>query len=188
MGPRHYRAVDSGGLSIGGDLDTEGAATMTHSPQDDSQRAEGERRRDIGMALAAARQPDRVTLGRLAYVQALVDSLDGTATIDDATTPDELASGYEDGGRWRGTVTRSLVADGLAEIVRITRSRRPSRHRGYVALLRLTDRPAAVLYLKRMAAALAVYNATPPAGTGGAANSTSTSTTTTEGNQDHETK
>ena len=178
MGPRHYRAVDSGGLSIGGDLNKQGAATMNNAEPNDSLRTEGERLRDVGMALAAARRPDRVTLGRLALVQALVDSLDGTATIDDATPPDEMAAGYEDGGRWRGTVTRSLVADGLATIDGTTRSRRPSRHRGYVARLRLADRPAAIAYLQRMAAALAAYDATPPAGTGGVAHSNSTSTTT----------
>ncbi len=185
MGPRNYGAVDSFGLSGCGDLDTEGAATMT--AQTDDLRAEGERRRDVGMALAAARRPDRVTLGRLALVQALIDSLDGTATIDDATTPEEMAAGYEDGGRWRGTVTRSLVADGLATIDGTTRSRRPSRHRGYVARLRLADRPAAVQYLRRMAAALAAYDATPPAGTGGAADTVTDSTTTTEGKPNHET-
>ncbi len=155
--------------------------------QTDDLRAEGERRRDVGMALAAARRPDRVTLGRLAMVQALVDSLDGTATIDDATTPEELEAGYEDGGRWRGTVTRSLVADGYAEIVGTTRSRRPSRHRGYIARLRLADRPAAVEYLRRMTAALAAYDATPPAGTGGAANTVTDSTDSQQGNPNHET-
>ena len=68
------------------------------------------------------------------------------------------------------------------------RSRRPSRQRGYGARLRLADRPAAVQYLRRMAAALAAYDATPPAGTGGAANTAPDTTTTTEGNQGHETK
>lgn len=180
--------MDSFGLSPYGDLDTEGGATMSeHKAQAVDLVADGERRRDVGMALAAARRPDRVTLGRLALVQALIDSLDETATIDDATSPEEMAQGYDDGGRWRGTVTRSLVADGFAEIVGMARSRRPSRHRGYVARLRLTDRPAAVLYLKRMGTALTAYDATPPAGTGGAANSTSTSTTTAQGHQSNET-
>ncbi len=102
--------------------------------------AEGERRRDEGMNLAAARRPDRVALGRWAFLNALLRSPDGTATIDQATPPDELAAGFIDGGQWRGTVTRSLVADGLAEIAGTTRSIRPSRHRGWVAVLRLTDR------------------------------------------------
>lgn len=124
--------------------------------------AEGERRRDIGMNLAAARRPDRVTLGRLALVSALLRSPDGTATIDAATTPAELAAGFTDGGRWRGTVTRSLVADGLAEITGTTRSVRPSRHRGWVAVLRLVDRGKAADYVRRMTAAFAAYETTAP--------------------------
>jgi len=131
--------------------------------------ADGESRRDVGMALAAARRPDNVSLGRVAMVRALLRSPDGVATIDDATGPDELAAAYNDNGKWRGTVTRSLVADGLAEIVGTTRSRRPSRHRGYVARLRLTNRTMAELYLRRMSAAMALYEATPNAPTNGVA-------------------
>jgi hypothetical protein len=134
--------------------------------------AEGDERRDVGMALAAARRPDRVTLGRLALVRALLESPDGCGTIDDATTGDELSQGFADGGKWRGTVTRSLVADGLAEFIGTTRSRRPTRHRGYVALLRLANREAAMNYLRRLSAAL--NNATPQAATCGAAESDTT--------------
>lgn len=131
--------------------------------------ADGESRRNVGMALAAARRPDNVSLGRCAMVRALLRSPDGIATIDDATTADELASGYDDGGKWRGTVVLSLVRDKLAEIVGTTRSRRPSRHRGYVARLRLADRCKAELYLRRMSAALSQYDATPNAVTNGVA-------------------
>ena len=131
--------------------------------------AEGERRRDVGIALAGARRPDKVTLGRLAMVRALLRSPNGTATIDDATEPDELAAGFADGGRWRGSVTRSLVADGLAEIVGTTRSCRPSRHRGYVARLRLVDRCKAELYLRAMTAAMSTNDATPNTATNGVA-------------------
>lgn len=127
---------------------------------------DAEMRRDVGMALAAARRPDRVTLGRVRLLQALLASPDGTATIDDASTADELSSGFADGGRWRGTVTRSLVADGFAVIVHTTRSVRPSRHRGYVSVLKLVDRVAAENYVATMIAAFAAFNeATPPAGT-----------------------
>ena len=138
-----------------------------------SLRTEGNARRDVGMAFAAARRPDRVTLGRLRMVQALLSSPDGKATIDDATTRDELTSGFADGGKWRGTVTRSLVADGFACIVGTTRSVRPARHRGYVAVLSLTDRTAAAEYVETMTSAFAAfYNATSPAGTDEAAIST----------------
>lgn len=143
---------------------------MTTTTETENRITEGERRRDVGMNQAAARRPDRVTLGRLALVAALLRSPDGTATIDAATEPEDLAAGFADGGRWRGTVTRSLVADGLAEIIRTTRSTRPSRHRGWVAVLRLLDRDKAAAYLRRLTASLAAFNeATPPAATGGVA-------------------
>jgi hypothetical protein len=139
--------------------------------------AEGERRRDIGMNRAAARRPDRVTLGRLAFVSALLRSPIGVASIDDATGPDDLATGFADGGRWRGTVTRTLIADGLAELIGTTRSIRPSRHRGWVALLRLVDQDKARDYLRRMNAALAAYETTPPVAADGVAMPDTTKTT-----------
>jgi hypothetical protein len=131
--------------------------------------AEGERRREIGMNRAAARRPDRVSLGRWALVNALLRSPDGTATIDAATSPNELAAGFADGGRWRGTVTRSLVADGLAEITGTTRSIRPTRHRGWIAVLRLTDRENALQYVRRLSAAFAEIETTPPVAADGVA-------------------
>ena len=129
--------------------------------------AEGERRREIGMALAAARRPDRVTLGRWAMVNALLRSPDGTGTIDAATSPNDLAAGFADGGKWRGAVVLSLLRDGMAEVIGTVRSIRPSRHRGYVAVLRLTDRENAMAYVRRLSAAFATNETTPPAATDG---------------------
>ncbi len=147
---------------------------------------DGETRRDIGMAMAAARRPDRVTLGRVRLLQALLASLDGTASIDDASTADELQTGFADGGRWHGTITRSLVADGFAIIANLTRSVRPSRHRGYVAVLKLCDRTAAQSYVQTMIAAFAAFNeATPPAGTDEAAKPNTTPNTTNHGDSNH---
>jgi len=139
--------------------------------------AEGERRRDIGMNRAAARRPDRVTLGRLAMVRALLRSPIAVASIDDATGPDDLAEGFADGGKWRGAVVLSLLRDGLAELAGHTRSIRPSRHRGWVAVLKLTDRQKAADYLRRMNAALAAYETTPPVAADGVANDQHHSTT-----------
>jgi len=131
--------------------------------------AEGERRRDIGVSLAATRRIDRVAMGRWSLVNALLRSPDGTGTIDAATSPNELAAGFADGGKWRGAVVLSLLRDGLAECVGATRSIRPSRHRGWVCVLKLTDRQAAADYLRRMTAAFAAYETTPPAATDGVA-------------------
>lgn len=132
----------------------------------------GERLRDEGMGLAADRQPDRITAGRAAMLRALLDSADGTAAIDDATPPSEIATGYADGGCWRGTVTRSLAGDGYTELTgEYRRSGRPTRHRSPVAVWRLTDRAAASRHLAYLTAALAAQEATPSAGTDGAAKS-----------------
>jgi hypothetical protein len=124
--------------------------------------AQGECRRDVGMSLAAERRPDRVALGRLAMVDALLRSPDGTATIDAATPPDELAAEFADGGKWRGAVVLSLIRDGVAVITGTRRSVRPSRHRGYVSVLQLIDRTKAMAYAQQVATALAVTNETTP--------------------------
>ena len=122
--------------------------------QADAVVSEGDKLRDVGMAIAAARRPDQVTLGRLAMVRALLGSADGQATIDDATSEDELSGGFADGGKWRGTVTRSLVQDGIAKIIGTAKSRRKSRHSGYVAKLELVDRDKAQNYLRKMTTAI----------------------------------
>jgi len=105
-----------------------------------------------GMTLAADAQTDRVAAGRIALLRALLDSPDGTATIDDAT--DDLTAAYRDGGRWRGSVSRSLAAAGITERASVEQSDRPSRHRGYVTRWRLVDRRRATLMLAGLVAAM----------------------------------
>ena len=143
--------------------------------------ADAERRRDEGMNRAAARRPDRVTLGRLAFIAALLRSPSGIATLDDATAPDELAGKYPDGGKWRGSVALSLAKDGLIAATGATRSRRRSRHRGLLSVWQLTDRAKAENFVRRMTAALAVYanDTTPPVAADGVA--TDTTKTTDQG-------
>lgn len=144
--------------------------------------ADGERRKRVGMALAASNNIDRVTLGRLTLLASLLRSNTGSATIDDATGADDLRNQFADGGRWRGTVTKSVIADGFATIEGVTQSVRPSRHRGYVAVLRLADRASAVDYLRTFAEAVAwiANEKTPPAATDGALDQTLAPTTTKE--------
>jgi hypothetical protein len=144
--------------------------------------ADGEQRKRVGMALAASNKTDRVTLGRLSLLASLLRSNTGSATIDDATGADELRNQFADGGQWRGTVTKSLVSDGFATIEGTTRSLRPSRHRGYVAVLRLADRAGALEHLRTFAEAVdAITNEkTPPAATDGALDQTLAPTTTKE--------
>jgi hypothetical protein len=129
---------------------------------------EGRRRRDVGVALAASRRPDRVTQLRLRLLRHLLASPAGRGTIDDATAADDLTRQFTDGGKWRGSALRSLLSEGLVRICGITRSRRPSRHAGYVAIVELVDRPAAARYVRLTH----TNEATSPAATGEAAAST----------------
>ncbi len=119
-----------------------------------AQRAEGERRRDAGMTLAADRKSLRVKAGKIAFLDALLRSTDGTATLDDATPPDDLQQKFSDGGKWRGSVPLSLSKAGIIEKAGEAISNRPSRHAGTLRLWRLVDRPKAILLRCRLSAAL----------------------------------
>jgi hypothetical protein len=127
-------------------------------PNRDKLRHKGEQRRDAGMGLAAQARPDRVDTGKVAFLKALLRSPDSTATIDDAT--DNLAAEFRDGGKWRGTVTRSLAASRFIEAVGAVKSSRPSRHRGYVTVWRLVDRQRALAYLASLERSLDAQLAT----------------------------
>lgn len=129
--------------------------------QDDTQ-AEAVRRRDAGMEHAATAKPDRVAFGRFAMLSALLRLPNHVGTIDDATGDDAIRSAYEDGGKWRGTVTRSLAKDGFIEKVDAIESRRTSRNCGYVTRWRLVDPAAAQSYVGRLRAVLDAATQTGP--------------------------
>ncbi len=117
-------------------------------------REQGEAEKLRAMTLAAGAKPDKVTLGKVAFLRALLMSPDGTATIDDATA--DLAAEFADGGKWRGTVCLSLATAGNIERVGVVKSDRPSRHSGYVTRWRIRDRRKAALLLSRLVAAMDV--------------------------------
>lgn len=153
---------------------------------DRSHIAQGERLRDEGLKLAADAAPDRVTLGRVRMLRAMIGAADRTATIDDATPPDEIATGYADGGYWRGQVPRSLATEGVIEATGNYRpSIRPSAHRRPNAVWRLIDLPRALAYISLASHALDTNDATPAAGTTGA-DSSNSQQTTKQGNLNHE--
>ena len=108
----------------------------------DKLQADGERRKAAGISLAAGCREDLIAAGKLAMLDALLASPDGTATIDDSTA--DLSEQFKDGGRWRGTVTRSLAMRRIIAVDSVTRSDRPSRHRGFVTRWRLRDRGKAL--------------------------------------------
>ena len=112
------------------------------------------KRRDAGMAIAAVAKPNRVTLGRLALLDALLRCPGHVGTIDDGTAETELRTAYEDAGKWRGSVVRTLAKDGLIERVGYVESRRPSRHCAPVGRWRLVDPAKAKTYVGKARAAL----------------------------------
>lgn len=111
---------------------------MTSTIDREQLQAVGERRKANGIALAAGCKEDLIAAGKLAMLDALLSSPDGTATIDDATA--DLSHQFADGGRWRGAVTRSLAMRRIITPQCVDKSDRPSRHRGYVTRWRLRDR------------------------------------------------
>lgn len=103
-------------------------------------RRQAESAKERGMALAASGR-ERLTLaGELALLQAIVANPNNQATMDDAT--DHMTERYADGGRWRGSIPRSLRMRGLIHKAGYTESERASRHRGTVAVWEAANLPA----------------------------------------------
>jgi len=129
-----------------------------------------------GMELAAGAKLDRVATGKIALLRALFASPDGIGSLDDATG--DLSAEFCDGGKWRGTICRSLAMARIIEKVDVVQSDRPSRHRGYLSRWRLVDRRKASLTLAGLVAAmdtrlstaatLAAESETPPIAVGDA--------------------
>jgi hypothetical protein len=106
------------------------------------------------MSIAAARRRDDVWRCELRLIRALLSSPDGTASTDDCV--DDLLVSFADGGRWRGSVPRSLSAAGLIERVEFVKSARASRHRTEIKRWGIRDR---VGLERRLAIAIAVVKA-----------------------------
>lgn len=127
----------------------------------DNTKAEAERLRDEGMNRAAESKPNRVMLGKVDLLDALLRSPDHTGTIDDATDDDAIASAFADGGCWRGTVTRSLARAGYIEKTgRCRPSVRKSAHCRDLPIWRLVDPVVAQRYAGRLRAVLANHKKT----------------------------
>lgn len=79
----------------------------------------------------------KIAKGQLDLLETLIGKADRVATLDDAT-PDLLES-FDDGGKWRGSITLELFRDGVISQAGAENSKRPSRNRGLLRLWRLTD-------------------------------------------------
>lgn len=111
--------------------------------------AQGAVKRDECMAHAALSCRRLIQSGRIAMIAAMLKAPSGEASIDDASSSKQLNEAFADGGKWRGAVVLSLVADGL--IVHgghWVRTKRPAGNRRAIAIWRLADRKAAERWLR----------------------------------------
>lgn len=92
---------------------------------------ETERLKALGMERAKRRRAALIARAQVALLDAIANSVEGCATIDDAT--DDLTESFGSGGHWRGSVTRALAMEGAIRRAGMTLSKRPSRHRGYLS-------------------------------------------------------
>jgi hypothetical protein len=89
----------------------------------------------------------RVVKSAKKLLRALLEQENLEGTIDLCNSEEEAKTKFSDRGAWRGDVSKHLIRTGLVEIVGLARSKRPSRHSGYLALLRVRDKHKAALYI-----------------------------------------
>ena len=116
-------------------------STATTGHQDGT--AEGERRRDVALALLTVRRAALVRRGCRLFVHELLRT--GTATADDIAAGVPTAPGID--RRLMGVVPLTLAKAGVAELAGYQRSNRPERHASVLGIWRLADRAAALRWL-----------------------------------------
>jgi hypothetical protein len=79
---------------------------------------DGERCKREGMARSAVGNRTKIVGLQLGFLAALRRAPTRTATIDDATTSEEIAVRFGDGDKWRGPSLRELALDNLILPVR----------------------------------------------------------------------
>lgn len=104
-------------------------------------RERGEKRAKRGIRRAAHLHEPQILRDTLRFLNALLDSPTGCATLDDAT-PD-LKAKHADGGKWRGAVVKRLRAAGIIVAVGYVRSCRLHRNAGPSVEWQLIDRVGA---------------------------------------------
>ncbi len=104
-------------------------------------RAKGERRAERGIQRAALDHETDIERDTEKFLDAILSSPDGLATMDDAA--DKLTVNYRAGGRWRAAVPMGLKREAIIAADSVGKSSRPARHAGLQTVWRLTDRNAA---------------------------------------------
>ena len=107
-------------------------------------RERGQKRAERGIKRAASNHNLDIARDTIRYLNVLLASSTGCATLDDSTL--DLQSKHSDGGKWRGSIPKRLRASGIIVSEGAVKSTRPARHAGYVTLWRLVDRDAALAY------------------------------------------
>ena len=108
-------------------------------------RERGKKLAEVGIKRAACRNELPIRRDMLRFLDALLLSPNGCATLDDAT--DDLMRKHADGGKWRASIPRRLQALQVIESAGVVKSARPSHHGGYVTQWRLVD-PLAAEHLR----------------------------------------
>jgi hypothetical protein len=121
--------MDSGWLPAGARCG-KGGATVNR----ERGRALGEAMRDQGLLLAGANRQRLIAGVQARFLDALLNSLDGTATTDDI--PDNLGAKYPKGGKYVGSAIRALAEKRMIRREGFAKSCRPSRHSCYVTVWR----------------------------------------------------
>lgn len=107
----------------------------------DEGRERGEKQAERGIKRAAFYHEEQILRGLLLFVEALLASPTECATLDDAT-PD-LRVKHADGGKWRASIPKRLLAAQIIVADTVAKSNRPARHAGYLTRWRLINRPGA---------------------------------------------
>ena len=115
-------------------------------------RERGEKRAERGVRRAAYLHEPQIRRDTLRFLDSLLASPNGCATLDDATA--DMRGKHPDGGRWRASIPKRLRTAGIIVGERVVKSARPARHAGYLTEWRLVDRPAAEALRATLAAEL----------------------------------
>lgn len=100
-------------------------------------RREGQRRKELGMSLAAMNRERAIRKAQLALLAAGLARPDRLCSANDI--PADLEAKYSDGGRWVGPAVRAMAMRRLIEKAGHDTSARPTRHGGDVMLWRIVS-------------------------------------------------
>jgi len=111
-------------------------------------RREGDARARLGMELASLKKERAIKMAQTAMLNAAMDRPERTCTSDDISG--DLASEYDDGGKWVGAAVRGLALARVIEKTGHAVSARPSRHANEVKLCRVRDDANAAMYMQAL--------------------------------------